>query len=191
MRHNFIGIVISTAMDKTVRVQVAKRVMVHRFQKEVLRHKVYMAHDEMENCNNGDVVRIEHCRKLSRHKSFAVAEVIKPARSWTDPETGIAARHIAARSFSVATATKKGKHASLTTHAAILTANLLTCYLLLDILQDMYLREIRNYKPDAKAAQADVTTKEFAAPKVPAPPQNDINLESDMKTYEQTGTLGQ
>ncbi|KAJ1779788.1 hypothetical protein LPJ54_000643 [Coemansia sp. RSA 1824] len=145
MRHNFIGIVISTAMDKTVRVQVAKRVMVHRFQKEVLRHKVYMAHDEMENCNNGDVVRIEHCRKLSRHKSFAIAEVIKPARSWTDPETGI----------------------------------------------DMYLREIRNYKPDAKAAQADVTTKEFAAPKVPAPPQNDINLESDMKTYEQTGTLGQ
>ncbi|KAJ2500855.1 hypothetical protein GGH96_002376 [Coemansia sp. RSA 1972] len=167
MRHNFIGIVISTAMDKTVRVQVAKRVMVHRFQKEVLRHKVYMAHDEMENCNNGDVVRIEHCRKLSRHKSFAIAEVIKPARSWTDPETGIAARHIAARSFSVTTATKK------------------------DILQDMYLREIRNYKPDAKAAQADVTTKEFAAPKVPAPPQNDINLESDMKTYEQTGTLGQ
>ncbi|KAJ2140294.1 hypothetical protein IW136_002654 [Coemansia sp. RSA 678] len=58
----------------------------------------------------------------------------------------------------------------------------------------MYLREIRNYKPDAKvkfSAQADVTTKEFAAPKVPAPPQNDINLESDMKTYEQTGTLGQ
>ncbi|KAJ1852473.1 hypothetical protein IWW56_003868 [Coemansia sp. RSA 2131] len=145
MRHNFIGIVISTAMDKTVRVQVAKRVMVHRFQKEVLRHKVYMAHDELENCNNGDVVRIEHCRKLSRHKSFAVAEVIKPARSWTDPETGI----------------------------------------------DMYLREIRNYKPDAKAAQADVTTKEFAAPKVPAPPQNDINLDADMKTYEQTGTLGQ
>ncbi|KAJ1856793.1 hypothetical protein IW147_004095 [Coemansia sp. RSA 720] len=145
MRHNFIGIVISTAMDKTVRVQVAKRVMVHRFQKEVLRHKVYMAHDELENCNSGDVVRIEHCRKLSRHKSFAVAEVIKPARSWTDPETGI----------------------------------------------DMYLREIRNYKPDAKAAQADVTTKEFAAPKVPAPPQNDINLDADMKTYEQTGTLGQ
>ncbi|KAJ1767468.1 hypothetical protein GGH19_003900 [Coemansia sp. RSA 1807] len=92
MRHNFIGIVISTAMDKTVRVQVAKRVMVHRFQKEVLRHKVYMAHDEMENCNNGDVVRIEHCRKLSRHKSFAIAEVIKPARSWTDPETGIVHR---------------------------------------------------------------------------------------------------
>ncbi|KAI9474606.1 hypothetical protein LPJ78_005728 [Coemansia sp. RSA 989] len=88
MRHNFIGVVISTAMDKTVRVQVAKRVMNHHVQKEVLRHKVYMAHDELEKCVNGDVVRIEHCRKLSRHKSFAVAEVIKPARQWIDPETG-------------------------------------------------------------------------------------------------------
>ncbi|KAJ1834094.1 hypothetical protein LPJ70_006361, partial [Coemansia sp. RSA 2708] len=55
MRHNFIGVVISTAMDKTVRVQVAKRVMNHHVQKEILRHKVYMAHDELEKCNNGDV----------------------------------------------------------------------------------------------------------------------------------------
>ncbi|KAJ2805344.1 hypothetical protein H4R20_002127 [Coemansia guatemalensis] len=88
MRHNFIGMVISTAMKKTVRVQVAKRVMNHHVQKEVLRHKVYMAHDELEKCNVGDIVRIEHCRKLSRHKNFAVAEVIKAAMTWTDPETG-------------------------------------------------------------------------------------------------------
>ncbi|KAI9474607.1 ATP synthase complex subunit H-domain-containing protein [Coemansia mojavensis] len=60
-----------------------------------------------------------------------------------------------------------------------------------DILQDMYLKEIRNYKPDAKAAKADVTTKEFTAPKVPEAPKNDINLEADMKTYEQTGALNQ
>ncbi|KAJ2156365.1 hypothetical protein GGF46_005239 [Coemansia sp. RSA 552] len=88
MRHNFIGIVISTAMDKTVRVQVARRVTIPRIQKEVMRHRVYMAHDELERCNNGDVVRIEHCRKLSRHKTFAIAEIIKAARTWTDPDTG-------------------------------------------------------------------------------------------------------
>ncbi|KAJ1738260.1 hypothetical protein LPJ78_005727 [Coemansia sp. RSA 989] len=62
---------------------------------------------------------------------------------------------------------------------------------LVHILQDMYLKEIRNYKPDAKAAKADVTTKEFTAPKVPEAPKNDINLEADMKTYEQTGALNQ
>ncbi|KAJ2306179.1 hypothetical protein IWW52_006274, partial [Coemansia sp. RSA 2704] len=53
----------------------------------------------------------------------------------------------------------------------------------------MYLKEIRSYKPDAKAAKADVTTKEFAAPKVPEPPKNDINLDADMKAYEQTGAI--
>ncbi|KAJ2237542.1 hypothetical protein H4R99_007761 [Coemansia sp. RSA 1722] len=88
MRHNFIGMVISTAMDKTVRVRVPKRVFNRHVQKELLLHKNYMAHDELEKCKLGDIVRIEHCRKLSRHKSFAVAEIVKPTRTWTDPETG-------------------------------------------------------------------------------------------------------
>ncbi|KAJ2805343.1 hypothetical protein H4R20_002126 [Coemansia guatemalensis] len=60
-----------------------------------------------------------------------------------------------------------------------------------DILQELYLKEIRNYKPDASAAKADVTTKEFAAPKVPEAPKNDIDLKSDLKTYEQSGVLTQ
>ncbi|KAJ2784932.1 hypothetical protein H4R18_000857, partial [Coemansia javaensis] len=165
MRPNFIGVVISTAMDKTVRVQVARRTMNRHIQKEVLRHTVYMAHDELEKCTKGDVVRIEHCRKLSRHKSFAVAEIIKPARTWTDPETGQAVPRLAARSFSATAATGK------------------------DLLQELYLKEIRGYKPDAKAAKADVSVKEFAAPKTPDVPKNDVDLAADMKTYEQTGTL--
>ncbi|KAJ2824392.1 hypothetical protein IWW50_003349 [Coemansia erecta] len=77
------------------------------------------------------------------------------------------ASRFAVRSFSVSSATKK------------------------DILQDLYLKEIRNYKPDAKAAKADVTTKEFTAPKVPEAPKNDVNLDADIKAYEQTGTLSQ
>ncbi|KAJ1821884.1 hypothetical protein LPJ56_003164, partial [Coemansia sp. RSA 2599] len=119
-----------------------------------------MAHDELEKCKIGDIVRIEHCRKLSRHKSFAVAEIVKPARTWTDPETGETASRFAVRGFSASSASKK------------------------DLLQDLYLKEIRNYKPDAKASKADVTTKEFAAPKVPEVPKNDINLEADLKAYE-------
>ncbi|KAJ2595308.1 hypothetical protein GGF39_003877, partial [Coemansia sp. RSA 1721] len=143
MRHNFIGMVISTAMDKTVRVRVPKRVFNRHVQKELLLHKNYMAHDELEKCKLGDIVRIEHCRKLSRHKSFAVAEIVKPTRTWTDPETGETASRFAVRGFSATSVSKK------------------------DFLQDLYLKEVRNYKPDAKASKADVTTKEFAAPKVP------------------------
>ncbi|KAJ2156366.1 hypothetical protein GGF46_005240 [Coemansia sp. RSA 552] len=77
------------------------------------------------------------------------------------------AGRFAVRSFSVSSAAKK------------------------DFLQDLYLKEIRGYKPDAKASKADVTTKEFAAPKVPEAPKNDVNLEADMKTYEQTGVISQ
>ncbi|KAJ1890534.1 hypothetical protein LPJ66_007419 [Kickxella alabastrina] len=167
MRHNFIGMVVSTAMNKTVKVRVPKRVMNNYVQKELLVHKNYMAHDEFEHCKLGDIVRIEHCRKLSRHKSFAVAEVVKPARTWTDPETGETASRFAVRSFSVSSAAKK------------------------DFLQDLYLKEIRGYKPDVKAAKAEVTTKEFAAPKVPKVPKNDVNLDADIKAYEQSGVLTQ
>ncbi|KAJ2522423.1 hypothetical protein H4217_000763 [Coemansia sp. RSA 1939] len=157
--------VISTAMDKTVRVRVPKRVMNRHVQKEILVHKNYMAHDEFEKCNLGDVVRIEHCRKLSRHKSFAVAEIIKAARTWTDPDTGIVHLRIATRGFSATAKNSK------------------------DMLQDLYLKEIRNYKPDPKAAKAEVTTKNFVAPKVPEAPKNDIKLESDIKAYEQSGVV--
>ncbi|KAJ2237541.1 hypothetical protein H4R99_007614 [Coemansia sp. RSA 1722] len=62
---------------------------------------------------------------------------------------------------------------------------------MVDFLQDLYLKEVRSYKPDAKASKADVTTKEFAAPKVPEVPKNDINLEADLKTYENNGVLSQ
>ncbi|KAJ1799577.1 hypothetical protein LPJ59_001722 [Coemansia sp. RSA 2399] len=57
------------------------------------------------------------------------------------------------------------------------------------MLQDLYLKEIRNYKPDPKAAKADVTTKDFVAPKVPEAPKNDVNLDADIKTYEQSGVV--
>ncbi|KAI8325256.1 hypothetical protein GQ54DRAFT_295512 [Martensiomyces pterosporus] len=78
-----------------------------------------------------------------------------------------AASRFAVRSFSVSSAAKK------------------------DFLQDLYLKEIRGYKPDAKASKADVTTKTFAAPKTPEAPKNDVSIEADLKTYEQNGTLPQ
>ncbi|KAJ1735379.1 hypothetical protein LPJ61_000584 [Coemansia biformis] len=60
-----------------------------------------------------------------------------------------------------------------------------------DFLQDLYLKEIRSYRPDAKASKADVSVKEFAAPKTPDVPKSDINLAEDLKAYEQTGVLAQ
>ncbi|KAJ1999308.1 hypothetical protein GGI04_004625 [Coemansia thaxteri] len=61
----------------------------------------------------------------------------------------------------------------------------------IDFLQDLYLKEIRNYKPDAKASKADVTTKEFVAPRTPSAPKSDVNLEADVQSYEKNGVLSQ
>ncbi|KAJ2899372.1 hypothetical protein GGI21_004809, partial [Coemansia aciculifera] len=58
-------------------------------------------------------------------------------------------------------------------------------------LQDLYLKEIRGYKADPKASKADVTTKEFVAPKPAQAPTSDVDLDSDIKSYEKNGVLSQ
>ncbi|CAG8459795.1 13846_t:CDS:2 [Funneliformis caledonium] len=86
-RQNFIGMVISTAMQKTVKVRVQRHFMHPKIQKNITRHKNFLAHDENQLCSLGDIVRIEACRPLSKMKSFIVAEIMSPAKTWVDPET--------------------------------------------------------------------------------------------------------
>ncbi|ORX90547.1 nucleic acid-binding protein [Basidiobolus meristosporus CBS 931.73] len=88
MRQNFIGMVVGTAMRKTVKVRVPRHIPHPVVKKIITLHKNYLVHDEKSKCELGDVVRIEACRPLSKRKSFTVAEIIKPARKWVDPETG-------------------------------------------------------------------------------------------------------
>ncbi|RKP12323.1 hypothetical protein BJ684DRAFT_21127 [Piptocephalis cylindrospora] len=88
MRQNFLGMVIGTAMQKTVKVRVPRHRAHPVVHKIITTHKNFLAHDENEKCSVGDVVRIEQCRPLSRRKHFAVAEVIRAAPKYTDPETG-------------------------------------------------------------------------------------------------------
>lgn len=45
------------------------------------------AHDEKDECNIGDLVRIHSCRPLSKHKSFTVTEILRKARVLTAPTT--------------------------------------------------------------------------------------------------------
>ncbi|KAI8055471.1 30S ribosomal protein S17 [Syncephalis plumigaleata] len=87
MRQNFVGMVIGTAMQKTVKVRVAKMSMHPVVKKMITKHKTYFAHDENETCRLGDVIRIEACRPLSKKKHFAVAEVVQAAKRWQDPDT--------------------------------------------------------------------------------------------------------
>ena len=66
------GIVVSNKMDKTVVVEVERRVMHPLYKKFVKRNKKYAAHDESNVCKVGDVVRIQECRPISKSKTWEV-----------------------------------------------------------------------------------------------------------------------
>jgi small subunit ribosomal protein S17 len=66
------GRVVSDKMDKTVIVQVERRVLHPRYRKYVNRRKNYKAHDEGNALAVGDVVTIEESRPLSRTKRWVV-----------------------------------------------------------------------------------------------------------------------
>ena len=60
----------------------------------------------------------------------------------------------------------------------------LTLPAIADPVQDLYLRELRNYKPTpAKASDADAHVAKFTAPKTPASPE-ESNIAADLKSYE-------
>ncbi|MCS7031712.1 MAG: 30S ribosomal protein S17 [Gloeomargarita sp. SKYG116] len=72
----FVGVVVSNKMDKTVVVAVENRVAHPRYGKIVVRTKKYKAHDEENRCQEGDRVRIQETRPLSRTKRWRVVEIL-------------------------------------------------------------------------------------------------------------------
>ncbi len=74
-----IGQVVSTKMDKTISVLIERRVEHPLYRKFVRKSTKLLAHDENNECNEGDVVAIEECRPLSKNKSWRLARVIERA----------------------------------------------------------------------------------------------------------------
>ena len=68
------GRVTSDKMDKTITVLVERRVMHPLYKKFIRRSKKYAAHDENNLCKQGDSVRIEECRPISKRKSWLLVE---------------------------------------------------------------------------------------------------------------------
>jgi small subunit ribosomal protein S17 len=75
------GRVVSDKMDKTVTVLVERRVTHPMYGKIMTRSKKYHAHDEKNECGEGDLVLIEECRPMSRTKSWKVARLLEKARA--------------------------------------------------------------------------------------------------------------
>ena len=73
------GSVVSSAMDKTITVLVERQVKHPLYKKYIRRSTKFHAHDENNECGAGDVVRIEECRPISKHKSWRLVEVVTKA----------------------------------------------------------------------------------------------------------------
>jgi small subunit ribosomal protein S17 len=74
------GVAVSVKMDKTVVVAVTDRVRHPRYRKTVQRTKRLYAHDEANDVREGDRVRVQETRPLSRQKRWRVTEVLERAR---------------------------------------------------------------------------------------------------------------
>lgn len=74
------GFVVSNAMDKTVVINVVERVRHPKYNKFVLQSKRLYAHDEANDVNVGDKVRVMETRPLSKTKRWRVTEIIERAK---------------------------------------------------------------------------------------------------------------
>jgi small subunit ribosomal protein S17 len=74
-----VGQVVSNRMDKTISVLIERRVEHPLYRKYVRKSTQLMAHDENNECQEGDTVAIEECRPLSKRKSWRLQRVIEKA----------------------------------------------------------------------------------------------------------------
>ncbi|MEJ2107420.1 MAG: 30S ribosomal protein S17 [Acidiferrobacteraceae bacterium] len=77
IRRSVTGRVVSDKMDKTITVQVDRRVKHPLYGKYIGRRTKLHAHDEKNECQEGDLVQIEECRPMSKQKSWRLVKVLE------------------------------------------------------------------------------------------------------------------
>jgi len=80
LRKTRIGVVSSNKMDKTVTVNVERKVKHPIYGKFVKKTTKFMAHDDKNECSIGDTVRIMETRPLSKNKCWRMVEVIEKVK---------------------------------------------------------------------------------------------------------------
>ena len=84
VKNQKVGEVVSTKMEKTIVVEVSRRVPHPLYKRIIGKRKKFYAHDEQNTARVGDVVRLEETRPLSKLKRWRLAEIIR--RSALAPE---------------------------------------------------------------------------------------------------------
>lgn len=73
--------VVSNKMDKTVAVEIVRKVKHKLYNKYIKRLTKLLVHDESNSCNEGDLVEITQCRPISKGKSWKLVRVIESSNN--------------------------------------------------------------------------------------------------------------
>ena len=80
LRKERVGVVVSNKMEKSIVVSEVKKVKHPMYGKFVLKTKKYTVHDEKNDSNIGDTVKIMETRPLSKSKCWRMVEIIERAK---------------------------------------------------------------------------------------------------------------
>ena len=80
LRKEKIGIVVSNKMKKSIVVMVKRKFKHPIYGKFINKSKKFIAHDEENKCNEGDMVKITETRPLSKNKCWRLVEIIERAK---------------------------------------------------------------------------------------------------------------
>jgi len=75
------GVVVSNKMDKTIVVKVERRFAHPVFKKVVKTTKKYKVHDEKNECVEGDFIRIQETRPLSKEKRWRLMDIVSKEKT--------------------------------------------------------------------------------------------------------------
>lgn len=80
LRKEKVGLVVSNKMDRSIVVEIEMKKKHPIYGKFVKQTNKFMAHDEKNECNIGDTVRISETRPLSKNKCWRLVEIIEKAK---------------------------------------------------------------------------------------------------------------
>ena len=77
LRKERIGVVTSNKMEKSIVVMVERKVKHPLYGKFVKKSTKFIAHDQENTCNEGDIVKIMETRKMSKNKNWRLVDIIE------------------------------------------------------------------------------------------------------------------
>ena len=80
LRKTIVGVVSSNNMEKTITVSVVRKLKHPKYGKFLKKTKKFHAHDEKNECNIGDTVKIMETRPLSATKRWRLVEIVEKAK---------------------------------------------------------------------------------------------------------------